>query len=345
MGTALSDATASTVKALGVTIVVAIVIGGCQRSAVPRSEPMEIRTMRSALRVVEREGLFAKRVNASALSRRIDQLAQSPHLLQADSRDFILDLITATGDRHGRYLPPSGPGRSTSDEAPSATRIELEVMSPGDGIALLVVPTVRVDPNSPDARSILDAARTAFARPACGWIVDLRQDMGGDLLTQLSILEPLLNDGVAITYRSFRGSETIYSAQNRFVSVSFGAKRVAAPRAADPAPQFSGPVAVLLGAVTQSAGEGLAVALKNRGGSRSFGRPTLGAPTATGIFPLPDGSSLQIATQAATTATGVKLIGPIEPDVTSEDDVVVSDAVKWLRSSPECRTFGGLDRG
>jgi hypothetical protein len=168
----------------------------------------------------------------------------------------------------------------------------------------------------------------------CGWVVDLRQNSGGNLWPMLAGLGPLTGEGelAASVYPDGRRVPVWY----RDGQAGFGdytQLRVREPYRL----RAAAPVALLLGPGTASSAEVLAVALR-RPGTRSFGSPTRGLSAGNRTFPLPDGASLVLTVAATSDAAGEVLLGPLLPDVlidvraeaSSSKDAPLDAALAWL---------------
>jgi C-terminal processing protease CtpA/Prc len=195
------------------------------------------------------------------------------------------------------------------------------------------------------AETLRDVIELNDAASVCGWIVDLRQNSGGNLWPMLAGLGPLLGDGdlAASVYPDGRRIAVWY----RDGQAGFGdytQLRVRAPyRLRSPAP-----AAVLVGGGTASSAEVLAVAFRGRPGTRSFGAPTRGLSAGNRTFPLADGASLVLTVAATSDAAGRVLEGPFVPDelvAGSRDgsgtraaaDGPLEAAVEWLMDRDACR--------
>lgn len=151
---------------------------------------------------------------------------------------------------------------------------------------------------------------------ACGWIVDLRRNSGGNLWPMLLGIGPLVGDGDAViaTYPDGR-RDTVWYRDGKAGLGDYARLRVRGepyrPRRADAR------VAILLGPDTASAGEVLAMAFRGVDGRRSFGAPTDGVNTGTRTFELPDGAELVLAVVTMSDRTGRVYRGPMEPDISA----------------------------
>jgi hypothetical protein len=178
------------------------------------------------------------------------------------------------------------------------------------------------------AEAVQNAIRMADRPGLGGWIVDLREDGGGNMWPMMAGLGPILGDGIMgwIVYnnreyeREYRGG----------AAMSFGDvfAQVGMPYTLlRPDPK----VAVLTGGGTNSAGEAIAVWFKGRPATRSFGTPTCGHHHLLSTFQLSDGARLTL--KNANNADRLKrpYAGPIAPDeLVPDPQEIVGRAVTWL---------------
>lgn len=153
-----------------------------------------------------------------------------------------------------------------------------------------------------------------------GWIVDLRQDNGGNMWPMLNGLHSLLGDSDAGGFRDRQGKTRKWRARaSPECRVDLSDSRVA----------------VLVGPKTASSGEAVAVAFRARPGTRFFGQTTAGLATANTTFPLPDGGTLLLTTAAMADREGNEYPRGIVPEVVvSGDQDAIEMAAGWLRSAP-----------
>lgn len=180
----------------------------------------------------------------------------------------------------------------------------------------------------------------AAAQP-CGWVVDLRQNNGGNMWPMLAGVGPLLGEGQngAFVYPDGRHDPWSYAEGQAScgdaVVTAIDSTLVHPPLEPQP------PVAVLLGRSTASSGEAIVVAFRGRPATRSFGTQTAGLSTANQGFPLADGAVLNLTIARYADRTGMVYDGPIAPDevvdaAQSPPDQVLEAAVAWLLSQPAC---------
>lgn len=159
---------------------------------------------------------------------------------------------------------------------------------------------------------------------ACGWVVDLRGNTGGNMWPMIAGLSPLIPDGRILAFRSVDGTDTN-------VDVKGGAVVLRGVTLADAGAvtKRPGPVAVLLDERTASSGEAVATAFLGLPTARSFGAPTAGYTSANEPARLYDGAVLQLTTSTYVDRTGRDLAErPIPPDEPSAD--AEASALAWL---------------
>lgn len=173
-------------------------------------------------------------------------------------------------------------------------------------IGYLELPTYTRVPTVPASTDYVllaqDAIRRADQAGACGWIVDLRNDTGGDIWPMLAAVGPVLGEGVVGYFVDPDGVKTAWSYAAG--KAQLGGKTVIgienAYRLKHPAPA----VAVLTGRDTASAGEAIVVAFRGRPHTRSFGEPTAGVPTGNEVYTLSDGALLVLTVVLDADRTG-----------------------------------------
>jgi hypothetical protein len=259
--------------------------------------------------------------------------------------------LATLGDRHSYFKTPqqvaaqdSAPvGNARTGRAPVAPRGE----KVAESIGYVRLPGFAGGTHTDQvefAEAVQEIIRELDSTGACGWIVDLRGNLGGNLWPMLAGLGPLLGDGelgASVAPNGARRSvwyENGKAGLDEFVQLRVRGEPYRLRRP-DP------PVAVLLNASTASAGEVLAIAFAARPETRSFGASTRGATTVTRIFPLSDGAELVLAVAHATDKRGRVYAGPLAPDevvpegertLALADQLEVSAAVSWLRAHETC---------
>jgi carboxyl-terminal processing protease len=263
----------------------------------------------------------------------------------ADAHLAVRFALRELGDRHSylqapavvRALEASAVGNALTrqpPEAPTGRRLST-------GQVYLSVPGFAGGTHGQQiefANNIQKVVQTNDLEGTCGWIVDLRDNRGGNLWPMLVGLGPLLPEGelAASVYPDGRRTPVWYRAgQGGFGD--YVQLRVPEPYR----PRAPAAVALLLGPGTASSAEVLAVAFHARPDTRSFGAPTAGVSAGNRIFSLADGASLVLTVAATSDRFGRIYADSIAPDETvargaAGEDRVLAAARTWLSSVAAC---------
>jgi C-terminal processing protease CtpA/Prc len=200
-----------------------------------------------------------------------------------------------------------------------------------DALGYIEVPGIVGGGDSFD-RDAVAAIREVDGVATCGWVVDLRRNVGGNMWPMLHALRPILGEGNPFTYRYGKGpfsQAPVYSLRQRRPAI-----------------------AVLTSRLTVSSGELVTIAFRGPSTTRTFGEATGGLSTSNMTFPLVDGAMLVLTVSRAADRVGRVYDGPIQPDqpveidwtrVGTQDDPVLRVATEWLREQPPCGPARGLD--
>lgn len=180
------------------------------------------------------------------------------------------------------------------------------------------------------AENVQQAIMAADRPGLVGWIVDLRENGGGNMWPMIAGLGPIFGEGIIgwIVYNN-RDYEREYRA-GAALSLNEPFARVAAPYTLiRPLPR----VAVLTSGITVSAAEAITVFFKNRPDTRSFGAPTCGHHHLLQDFAMSDGATLILKTAHNADRLKRTYAGPVMPDeIVTAPGEAVSRAVAWLLS-------------
>lgn len=158
---------------------------------------------------------------------------------------------------------------------------------------------------------------------ACGVIVDLRGNTGGDMGPMLAGLSPILADGTAMEF--YGGEDNISRVTVSGGSVTGGGS----PTEVTGISKHNVPVALLTDNLTASSAEAVLVSFAGLDNAQSFGTPTAGYASANQAFEMPDGAVVRITTLQYRDRTGhVYEEAPITPDVETAE--AEKEARAWL---------------
>jgi hypothetical protein len=319
--------------------------------ALPPAAPVAVRYVDAALALMREHALRRGEVDWPAVRAQALEHARGA-TTAADAHVAVRFALRELGDRHS-YLQSAAATRTLSTTAVANARTGSPLTAPhgrrlGENIAYLNVPGFAGGTPLQQvefAEALKNAIQTNDGPGVCGWVVDLRQNTGGNLWPMLAGVGPLLGEGelAASIYPDGR-RVAVWHRQGQAGFGDFTQLRVRSAYSVD----ASVPVAVLLGPATASSAEVLAVAFRGRAGARSFGAPTRGLSAGNRTFALADGASLVLTVAATSDAAGRVYAGPIAPDEPvargaepggSEppSDTALEAATSWLRAGDVCR--------
>jgi carboxyl-terminal processing protease len=297
--------------------------------------------LNSALDIMQKNSLRSRLTNWSALRRGTLAMAAGARTT-ADTYPAIRWALSQLGDNHSFFLTPAQvramqQGTLAPNLPPEGERL------PG-GVGLVKLSAVEGGAMQSDYGTLLQQAIARIDRTAtCGWVVDLRGNLGGDMWPMLAGVGPILGAGVVGHFISAQATQTWTYARGQAAVDGTVIARVTVPYTLKrPMP----PVAVLTDSQTASSGEAIAVAFRGRPDTRSFGQATYGVPTANQEEPLADGPIMVLTVAEDADRTGRRYDGPIPPDQfvpaapggasDTPADPVVQAAVSWLDHQPAC---------
>ncbi|MDU0368867.1 S41 family peptidase [Hymenobacter endophyticus] len=174
---------------------------------------------------------------------------------------------------------------------------------------------------------------------AKAWIIDLRLNDGGAMAPMLAGLAPIIGDGHlgGFVDKDGKPDQQWYLRQGNFYMDTM---QVTTLQNRCPVRRTNKPVAVLLSGMTASSGEIVAISLRGRPATRSFGEPTYGATTANESYRISGSSYLTIAGMQETDRNNVVYKTSLTPDVPIAGgdnftdigkDAKIAAALKWLK--------------
>ncbi len=267
-------------------------------------------------------------IRANALNaNRVDWKAEQKSLLTPDLKNLpapeaysrIQKVLSALEDRHSSVQAP----RVASTYRAGAVATQAVEARQMQGIGYLLVPGLRgSDANAGEAFSAQLCGHIGrLAKSASkGWIIDLRNNTGGNMWPMIKGLRPLLGDADIGAFRDRNGVVTAWHSQpSKACSIDLSGSAVA----------------VLVGPRTASSGEAVAVAFRARADTRFFGQPTAGLSTANQSFALPDGGVIALTTAVFLDRSGEAYPQGIGPEnLVPHDQDAIAAAAAWLRTLP-----------
>ena len=266
------------------------------------------------------QGIYADSAEFAEASAAAREEAKHAETLE-DIRPALNKAVHAAGGKHSKLIAPV-----TGDDDEVA-ETEAASVAVRNGVAVATVPGID---RHADLQAYADTLTSGLIQArddgACGAIVDLRGNYGGDMGPMLAGLSPLLPDGEVLEFVTAGGSMP--------VSVSGNAVNGGGSAVETAGGKWDAPTAVLVDEHTASSGEATMLSFRGLERSRSFGAPTAGYASANMVYDFPDGSSLMLTIAKDRARTGETFAeDPIRPDAGGSE----ADALAWLAEEHGCR--------
>jgi carboxyl-terminal processing protease len=255
-----------------------------------------------------------------------------------DTYPAIRGVLSAMGDNHSFLEPPHPPQPPPASNSMPADR-------PLPGYALL---DGRYGYFSLPGLNMLGPADRTFGRayvqrlrtgvrsldgmPLCGWIIDLRQNSGGNMWPMLNGLTPLLGTPPFGSFVGGSAGEKEHWVLDRGLVTSEGRdmRELGLDVRGFRLRQSAAPLAVLIGPSTASSGEAVAIAFAGRAATRSFGQRSAGYTSANLTTDLSDGAVLGIPASWEADRSGREYRSALTPDEPVPEGEELKAARNWL---------------
>lgn len=270
----------------------------------------------------------------------------------ADTYEAIRFALQSLGDHHSSLLTPDTASRVkkaavTDYRFPTGKIVE-------EKIGYIDLPTFLSfdrDQQQIFATNVQQVIRDLDANQPCGWVVDLRENLGGHFFAMLAGIGPILGEGRAgefiepenigkqkleyswfyingRAYLEFYINGALHTGKDQQVEVKDSAYKLKGS---------AQPVAILTGTNTASAAEAVVIAFQGRPNTRRFGNVTRGAPSYNRAIFMPDYALIFLTTMLDADRAGKIYDGPIAPDeVIADKGETLKAAAKWLLNQPAC---------
>ena len=180
------------------------------------------------------------------------------------------------------------------------------------------------------AREIQDQISQADHPELLGWIVDLRENHGGNMWPMLAGIGPILGEGIVGHFVDPDNNETVWRYED-------GASKIGGQtmiklddpyELINPNPK----VAVLIGPEIGSSGEAVVISFIGPENTRSFGSATCGLSTANSGFKLSDNSTLFLTVSYMADRNLNQYGGKVLPDEEASPQEIIQKAVDWIEN-------------
>ncbi|MDZ7789274.1 MAG: S41 family peptidase [Xanthomonadales bacterium] len=251
-------------------------------------------------------------------------------------------MIEQLDDPHADFVRPRD---SSGTEEPTSRTVEpVAVTMASERIASIRVPAVpgsaSEDAGITYAEHTHQQLMSIDSPDLCGWIVDLRENTGGNMWPMLAAIGPIAGPGVVgqfvgpggsdVTEWIYRDGAALVSSESETTERTAITTEPFQPGTADL------PVAVLVSERTASSGEATAIAFIGRANTRLFGSATGGLATANNGYPLSDGARVVFPIGYMADRHGTIHHPRVQPDENVASEDALEPALSWLQGQPDC---------
>ena len=286
----------------------------------------------SAVALAKTRAYWSDTVSWSLVDTEVQALAKGA-TTPMETHDAIRYLLSRIGDHHSFFSTSTSGSAAALPYTPSAAAFPaVDVRALSDGIARVSMPAYTRTDSATERQYVTKLHESLAAvrgATSCGWVVDLRNNGGGNMWPMLAGLNPFLGDGdlgFFVARDDSRSAPWKARLPNGF-SLARDLRRL-----------DSVPVAVLLGPNTASSGEAVAVAFIGRPNTRTFGSSTAGLANGNENLRLADGATMFIMHALDADRHGTVYGKHLDPDerIGGSDvggDAPLQAAIVWLHST------------
>ena len=290
----------------------------------------------TAISIISKNALYKDSVDFGSLvtySKVIAADAKTP----ADCYGAIRYVLEGLGDHHSFFQTAAQ--ASILDRADDTLMPMPSSKCIGSTIGYLKIPQCMAI-NPAMERKYADSLKRVIQlidnRSIVGWIVDDRDNTGGNCWPMLLGLGPILGDGV---FERVKKNGVVIDSTGYWNGEVRGKDSIVIKTDVPyvlykPFPK----IALLMNGMSGSSGESVILSFKYRPKTKLFGEPSYGATTGNLDFKLSDGAMIFVCAGKMTDRLGNAYGGKLFPDIAVEDndstsnDEVVDAAVKWLKA-------------
>lgn len=288
--------------------------------------------LQEALNLMEENFLYSDRVNWEFVKQKahtqIDKGASFESVYPGIK--LALSLIE---DNHSFFMPPDKVQVVEKDDhldlakPPSYSLIKEDI----GYLALFSLDSISGVVSKKYAQQIQAAIQELDRAGLDKWVVDLRNDTGGNMWPMLLGNRPLLGEGLIGFFIGKDGEKIGWYNENGNIKVG----ECVLVNISDPYLLKTYPrIAVLLGERTASAGEAVAIAFSGKQNVRFFGQKTAGYTSCNELYKLKDGACIALTTGLFANRMGKSFLGGMTPDeeisLTEGKDLTIEAAIQWL---------------
>lgn len=279
-------------------------------------------------KIIKKQSVYSNSINWKILQAEIELISKGANSIEDATvvSSHILNKLRELGDNHSFILSKKSYDRSLKtnldERRPYGKLLE-------NNIGYVYVPGYASTNDTVSenfATSIQNIIKDLDTKNnITGWIVDLRENTGGNMYPMITGLGPIIGEGTLGHFHNANGK-----VRTRWL-YSNGSTRVVKVKAPYVLKNSAVKVAVLIGPNTSSSGEMTAISFVGKPNTKFFGQPSGGYTTGNSMFKLKDGTALALATSYVSDRNKNKYLSKINPDVfVNTDNDAIKIAEQWL---------------
>lgn len=317
-----------------------ILVSNC--STIKQKTSIQKKYLNEVLEIVEKHSIKKDSVDLKKIKTEAYEKLKSTQSLE-DCYPIIQSILKDLGDNHSFLMTKE---KVTNWENTSKSDIKKELITFSGKIISENIGYIHMKGFSSGdklslkkyADSLQSLIKSIDNKTLNGWILDLRENTGGNCWPMLTGIGPILGDGICGYFINNKSEKSSWYYQSGESGIN---NRPIVTMTLKPYELVnkSNPIAVLTGNKTGSSGEVVVTAFHNKNNCKSFGGKTAGLSTGNKPFKLSDGSMILLTTSIYADRNGNVFGKEIEPDVGIEfsyqsigkaDDPVIEKAIEWI---------------
>ncbi|ASW73766.1 hypothetical protein CJF12_05330 [Chryseobacterium piperi] len=282
--------------------------------------------------IVKKKSIFRNAIDWKILQTNLTKISGDMETIEdtGPALSYIMKTLATAGDHHS-FIQSKENTQEKNSSNPTAREPESQLLD--QKIGYIMVPgfsSLNKEIGVAFAEKIQNMIRKLDAKNDIkGWIIDLRQNSGGNMHPMIGGLGPLTGEGI-LGYFVVDGktkSPWKYQ-QGKITNIT-----VPQPYTLKKPNQK---IAILIGPATASSGEATAISFIGKKNAKTFGQPSAGYTSANQDFKLSDGKSLYLASSYEMDRTGKEYKEKIQPDVLitpstdKNTDADIQKASDWI---------------
>ncbi len=282
-----------------------------------------------AIDLIEKNALNADRIDWSAIKNEASEKLKKENTREV-SHEILQHIITLLDDNHSAFVVPAARKKMYAKEKIAPT---IKSKRYHDTIGYVNIPSFTGNDSLVNtfATQIQANIKKLDQQHVKNWIVDLRDNSGGNMWPMLLGLSPLLDEGTLGYFVSNTNEFLPWKSKNG--AVFSGENMVLNLKKPYSLKSKKHKIAILIDHYTCSAGEAVAIAFSNAENTKLIGSKTCGRTTGNMPFTLSDGAMLIVTTTTFANRDKQVFGEKVIPALNSSQPLI--DAIQWIQEESQ----------